>query len=467
VFTFEAQTAPGVFTTVSTGPTFTPGDAQVGQALRAVARFTDNAGFSERIASAATAAVVNINDVPAGAAVLSQPLPQEAETLSVNPSAVVDGDGLVGVTFAFQWQQSNLTGAFGANPNIAGATSPSYTPVQGDVGRLLRVRITFTDNHGTAETVFSTVSGEVGDVFVGTANADDYTGTAGRDNVSGLGGADTIQTGGVADVVNGGAGNDQINTGGGNDIVTGGAGDDVIGTGAENDIIRFGGAGTGFDDVTGGAGVDEIQATAANTVIGLLNLQGIESITGSGFANVTILGTDQANVFNFSAITLTGIARIDGAGGADEITGTGIPDVIFGGAGGDTLLGGGGNDVLNGGAAADTINGQAGNDDITGGAGNDTLSGGGGFNVFRFEAGFGNDTVNSFDENPANGGQDTLNLSALGVTAANFATRVTIAAAAGNTLVTVRNAAATVAGTITLTNVLPANVTVADFTFTP
>ena len=466
VLTFEAQTAPGVFTPVGTGATFQAGDPQVGQALRVVARFIDNAGFSERIVSAVTAAVANVNDVPVGAAVLSQPFPQEAESLSVNPTTILDGDGLVGVTFGFQWQRSTALGVFNNNSNILGATGPAYTPVQGDVGRLLRVSVTFTDNHGTAEAVLSAASAEVGDVFVGTANADDYTGTAGRDNVSGLGGPDTIQTGGADDVVSGGAGNDTINTGGGNDIVTGGAGDDNIGTGAENDIIRFSGANTGFDTVTGGAGVDEIQALAANTVIGLAELNGIESITGSGFANVTILGSDVANVFNFSVMTVTGIAQIDGGGGPDEITGSAQADVIFGSAGGDTLLGQGGNDVLNGGAGADTINGNAGNDDITGGPGNDTLNGGGGANIFRLVGNFDADSIAGFDANPANG-QDTLNVSALGITAANFAARVTIVAAGTNTTITVRNADNTIAGTVTLVNVVAATVTVADFTLAP
>ena len=85
---------------------------------------------------------------------------------------------------------------------------------------------------------------------------------------------------------------------------------------------------------------------------------------------------------------------------------------------------------------ANTITGGAGNDVLTGGAGNDTLIGGLGNDTFMFAAGFGNDRVMDFDANPV-GGQDLLNIAALGVTAANFAANVTIADVGADTLVTI------------------------------
>jgi hypothetical protein len=94
---------------------------------------------------------------------------------------------------------------------------------------------------------------------------------------------------------------------------------------------------------------------------------------------------------------------------------------------------------------------------MNGGAGNDT---------FIFIGTFGNDDITGFDANPA-GGQDLLNISALGVTAANFNTRVTIAAAGGGrTLVTIRNAANVIVGTIRL-NGGPANYNATDFILAP
>ncbi len=60
-------------------------------------------------------------------------------------------------------------------------------------------------------------------------------------------------------------------------------------------------------------------------------------------------------------------------------------------------------------------------------------------------------------------------MSALGITAANFGARVTVAAVggAGNTLVTLRDAGGATVGTIRLNVVAPADVTAADFSFVP
>jgi hypothetical protein len=50
--------------------------------------------------------------------------------------------------------------------------------------------------------------------------------------------------------------------------------------------------------------------------------------------------------------------------------------------------------------------------------------------------GFGNDRIQGFDANTV-GGQDRLDVSAFGITAGNFATRVAIADVGADTLVTV------------------------------
>jgi len=155
-------------------------------------------------------------------------------------------------------------------------------------------------------------------------------------------------------------------------------------------VIRFSGSSEGFDAVNGGAGSDDrIEAMANGTVIGLRNLQNVETIIANSFSGVTIVGSGAADTLAFNGVTLTGIQFIDGGGGNDAITGS---------------------------SAADTI---------IGGAGNDTMNGGPGLNIFRFAAGFGADVINGFDANP-NPGQDLLDISALGITAATFAANVTI-----------------------------------------
>ncbi|WP_460894949.1 calcium-binding protein, partial [Ramlibacter monticola] len=81
--------------------------------------------------------------------------------------------------------------------------------------------------------------------------------------------------------------------------------------------------------------------------------------------------------------------------------------------------------VITGGAGNDTLSGGAGNDTIKGGDGNDFLDGGVGNDMFVFQAGFGTDRITGFDAN-VTGGQDLMDLSALGVTAATFGGSVSI-----------------------------------------
>src|SRR5205085_6952052 len=80
--------------------------------------------------------------------------------------------------------------------------------------------------------------------------------------------------------------------------------------------------------------------------------------------------------------------------------------------------------VITGGSGNDALSALLGNDTLIGGAGNDTMSGGLGNDVFVFQAGFGHDTISDFDADVA-GGQDLLNLSGFGITAANFGAHVT------------------------------------------
>lgn len=85
------------------------------------------------------------------------------------------------------------------------------------------------------------------------------------------------------------------------------------------------------------------------------------------------------------------------------------------------------------------------------------MNGGGGNDTFRFNDAFGDDTITGFDANPAGGGQDRLDIAALGITAITFASGVAIVQQGANTLVTIGD------DTITLNGVNVAAVTEADF----
>jgi len=212
-------------------------------------------------------------------------------------------------------------------------------------------------------------------------------------SIDGGAGSDTITGSTAADRITGGAGIDTLNGDNGDDVIVGGADDDTLNGQGGNDTFQVG-PGDGFDDISGNAGAtDTIIATADNTVIGLRSIATVEAVTAGGRSGVTIAGNGAANVLNFGGVTLTGIGSIDGAGGDDNITGTAAADLIIGGAGAD---------LMNGGA---------------------------GLNTFKFAAGFGADIINGFDANPNAPGQDRLDISALGITAATFGANVAIAAA--------------------------------------
>ncbi|MDQ0322363.1 VCBS repeat-containing protein [Pararhizobium capsulatum DSM 1112] len=112
---------------------------QVGKRARVVATYTDALGNAESVTSSSTNAVANVNDVGlasfAGA-------PVQGQALVAN---VADPDGLANVTITYRWQQ--LVGSTWSN--ISGATGPSWTLQAAQVGRQVRLRVTYTDQ-GTA-----------------------------------------------------------------------------------------------------------------------------------------------------------------------------------------------------------------------------------------------------------------------------------------------------------------------------
>jgi Ca2+-binding RTX toxin-like protein len=153
VLTWQYQNAAGTWIAVGTGSAFTPNNTEVGFPMRVVASYTDNIGIAESLTSASTAAVINVNDPPTGAPVLSTTTPVVGTPVTVSTSTIADADGLVGVTFNFQWQAGTT--------NISGATSSSFTPTTAQLGLPLQVVVSYVDNHGTAESLTSAPTGPV------------------------------------------------------------------------------------------------------------------------------------------------------------------------------------------------------------------------------------------------------------------------------------------------------------------
>ena len=75
--------------------------------------------------------------------------PQVDQTLTLDTSEIADADGLthVSYTYLYQWIRNNS--------EIAGQTEPTYTLVDADAGKTIKVKVSFTDDANNAESRIS------------------------------------------------------------------------------------------------------------------------------------------------------------------------------------------------------------------------------------------------------------------------------------------------------------------------
>ena len=69
------------------------------------------------------------------------------ETLAASTSSIADADGLVNVSFSYQWLADDA--------DIAGATGTTYTLTDADQGKAIKVRVSFDDDAGNEEALTS------------------------------------------------------------------------------------------------------------------------------------------------------------------------------------------------------------------------------------------------------------------------------------------------------------------------
>ena len=134
----------------ATSSTYTLQPSDEGKAIRVQVSFTDDAGNGETLTSAATDAVAAAPtpNTPATGAPTISGTAQVGETLTADTSAIGDADGLTNVTYGYQWLSSRDT-------EIGGATSSTYTLQASDASKIVKVRVTFTDDAGNNETLTS------------------------------------------------------------------------------------------------------------------------------------------------------------------------------------------------------------------------------------------------------------------------------------------------------------------------
>ena len=107
------------------------------------------------------AAVTNETPAPENTAPTGLPeisgTPQVRETATASESAIEDAEGLDNAIFAWQWLSNDGT----LDSEIEAATAATYQPVPGDVGKTLKVRVTFSDDAGNTETLVSAATAAV------------------------------------------------------------------------------------------------------------------------------------------------------------------------------------------------------------------------------------------------------------------------------------------------------------------
>ena len=82
---------------------------------------------------------------------------QVGEALTADTSGITDPDGLDNATFRYQWVRHIES----TDTDIGDATAPTYTLVEDDEGKALRVRVSFTDDAGNEETLTSPATATV------------------------------------------------------------------------------------------------------------------------------------------------------------------------------------------------------------------------------------------------------------------------------------------------------------------
>ena len=131
--------------------------ADKGKTIKVRVNFTDDAGNEESLTSAATAAVVARPNTPATGQPTISGTAQVGETLTADTSDIDDQDGLVNVAFGYQWIREDG----GTDTDIEGATDSTYTLLAEDLGKTVKVRVSFTDDEGNSESLTSDATGTV------------------------------------------------------------------------------------------------------------------------------------------------------------------------------------------------------------------------------------------------------------------------------------------------------------------
>jgi Ca2+-binding RTX toxin-like protein len=296
----------------ATGETYALTQTDVNATISVVASYTDDQGTAESVTSAATNAIINVNDAPTGDVTISNTVnAQQGDTLTVSDT-LADIDGMVGANVVYSWQNGSTQLAMGS----------SYQLTQADVGSSISVVASYIDDFGMVENVVSTVltntiinvnDAPTGAVSISSSGATNQILTADTSTVADIDGLGTFKYQWLA-------------------------GNVVLGT----------------------------NATYSPTLADAGKVVSLKvSYLDGGNTTETLVSNNSITLANTPTPPPTPVSTgktIIGTKGNDKLVGTDGNDSIFGGNGDDKLSGGNGNDLLNGGRGDDLLTGGAGAD---------------------------------------------------------------------------------------------------------
>ena len=132
--------------------------ADLGKTIKVKVSFTDDASNPETLTSKATAAVAAAANTPATGAPAITGAAQVGQTLTAGTTAIMDANGLTSVSYTYQWIR---VATDNTETNIASATASTYTLVGADLGKTIKVKVSFTDDASNAETLTSAATAAV------------------------------------------------------------------------------------------------------------------------------------------------------------------------------------------------------------------------------------------------------------------------------------------------------------------
>ena len=153
----------------ATGQTYTVTSGDVGEAILVVVTYTDDLGHEHSVPSNAVVGSPPIpggeqndglppNNQPTGEPTIDGAA-QVGETLTADTSDIADADGLTSSVFTYQWKRHASGDEDGED--IPGATGQSYTVTSDDLGKALRVVVSFVDDFGSEESLPSPLTDTV------------------------------------------------------------------------------------------------------------------------------------------------------------------------------------------------------------------------------------------------------------------------------------------------------------------